>query len=564
MTQKVGGNTRGLSPSLLRMVHKISTRRCEASEIVPLDLAREIHQVAQTISRRIGVLISREGRIEEVFIGSRDILYLPDLGRYRLGTGRLRRLRLIFSDLSSAPEPQIPADIMTDLEKLRLDMVVGVKVSRGKTGMSYAHLVPNHPEDNGLVPGTRKEMVDDIGRFELDFQEFMDGLETELSGQEASSPIPAGQMGAVLISVSDRPADEVRSSLDELEELARTAGVYVMERIVQRKRPDPKSVLGKGKLEEVVLRCLRLGAEMIIFDTELKPGQWRVITNSTELKVLDRSMLILDIFAQRAQSSEGRLQVELAQLKYNMPRLVEKDAGLSRLSGGIGGRGPGETKLELGRRALRDRIADLEGRIRDVSKHRTVRRSRRVQNELPLVVIVGYTNVGKSTLFNVLTGSSVIAENKLFATLDPYQRRVVLPDQETGENFEFVLSDTVGFIRDLPDELMTAFRATLEELIDAALLVHVIDATDPYALERKENVEKIIDELELGEFQHLVVINKVDAAQPDDVEAMVNATGGIPVSAEKRENLDALLQEIKRLLVMTPLQRSSEESELRY
>jgi GTP-binding protein HflX len=289
---------------------------------------------------------------------------------------------------------------------------------------------------------------------------------------------------------------------------------------------------------------------MLIFDTELKPSQWRSIVNSTELKVIDRSMLILDIFAQRAQSADGRLQVELAQLKYNLPRLVEKDAGLSRLSGGIGGRGPGETKLEIGRRRIRERIADLERRLEKVRESRDFRRGRRRENQLQLVSVVGYTNVGKSTLFNLLTGSQVLAENKLFATLDPSQRRLFIPPSGNGAvelgqpGRTVIISDTVGFIRKLPVELETAFRATLEELYDAALLVHVVDASDLDAVEKYQAVRKIINQMSLADAPELVVVNKIDAVESAVVEALARELKGIPVSAAKKIGIGALLAEI--------------------
>jgi GTP-binding protein HflX len=292
---------------------------------------------------------------------------------------------------------------------------------------------------------------------------------------------------------------------------------------------------------------------MLIFDAELKPSQWRSITNSTELKVLDRSMLILDIFAQRAQSSEGRLQVELAQLKYNLPRLVDQDSGLSRLSGGIGGRGPGETKLEIGRRRIREKISDLERRIEKVRSARDFRRTRRRENQLQLVSVVGYTNVGKSTLFNLMTGSTVTVENKLFATLDPSQRRLYLPPtvalEDGGVGRTVILSDTVGFIRKLPKELETAFQATLEELYEAALLVHVVDASDTDAVGKYNAVRKILVQMELGDAPELVVLNKIDAANPETVRALQAELVGVPVSAAKRIGIGALLKEIDLRLV---------------
>jgi GTPase len=331
--------------------------------------------------------------------------------------------------------------------------------------------------------------------------------------------------------------------MSELEELCRTAGVQVLDRFIQGRTPDPKTVLGKGKLEEVVLRCLRLGADMLIFDVELKPGQWRIITNSTELKVLDRSMVILDIFAQRARSADGRLQVELAQLKYNLPRLVEKDTGLSRLTGGIGGRGPGETKLEVGRRRIRDRISQLERQIDKLAAQRLLRRKQRMERALPLVSILGYTNVGKSTLFNALTHSDVLVEDKLFATLDPASRRFVVPpphDNGLTDNLVVVLSDTVGFIRDLPAELRTAFRATLEELGEALLLVHVLDASDQQLSERRRAVENVLQEMGLAEVPCLRVLNKIDCVPSAQVEQLVREHSAVAVSATKKIGFDEL------------------------
>ncbi|MBX7138823.1 MAG: GTPase HflX [Oligoflexia bacterium] len=539
----MNGQLKGLKSSELKRLEKLFNRRFDREELVPPELGREIFSIGDDLGRRVGVLVSREGRVEEVVVGTREILYLPDLGRYRLGRGRLRRLKLIFSDLSkNHDQVHIPADHYADLEKLRLDMVIGVRTRNRLTSMAYAYL---RPLGNAEGEATHTEQVRDLGGFELDYATFMEELEDELS-QTQGAAVATQHDGTVLVGVYDKRFPGFESSMAELKELARTAGVKVIDTVIQRRDLDPRTLLGKGKLEEVVLRCLRLGAEILIFDCELKPGQWRQITNQTELKVLDRSMLILDIFAQRAKSSEGRLQVELAQLKYNLPRLVEQDTGLSRLTGGIGGRGPGETKLEIGRRRIRDRIIDLERRIEELSQQRHLRRTRQRESRIPSVAVLGYTNVGKSTLFNALSKSQVLAEDKLFATLDPAQRRVVIPAKITGSGADlpFVISDTVGFIRDLPVELKTAFRATLEELNQADLLVHVLDASDPELMERKAAVDAVLGELQLGDIPQILVVNKIDLILPERAADLSAALEAVPVSAQKREGLERLLAAI--------------------
>jgi GTP-binding protein HflX len=273
--------------------------------------------------------------------------------------------------------------------------------------------------------------------------------------------------------------------------------------------------MGRGKLDELLIRALQLGADMLIFDQELSPAQVRSLSEATDLKVVDRAQLILDIFAQRAQSREGKIQVELAQLKYLLPRLISgQDSAFSRLAGGIGGRGPGETKLETDRRRVRDRINRLEQEI-EIQKHRRQeRRKERTKNRLPIISIVGYTNAGKSTLLNTLTASDVRAEQRMFATLDPTSRRLRLPRER-----EVIINDTVGFIRDLPPDLLSAFRATLEEISESSLLIHLVDISNRRFEQQVESVERILAELKLGEIPMIIALNKADLVDPESQEA---------------------------------------------
>jgi GTP-binding protein HflX len=315
----------------------------------------------------------------------------------------------------------------------------------------------------------------------------------------------------------------------------------------RRQRVDPNTIVGRGKLIEIITHSIKDDADVLVFDHDLTPKQARAIAAFTDMRVIDRTQLILDIFAQRARTSEGQLQVELAQLRYMMPRLVERDDALSRLTGGIGGRGPGETKLEIGRRRVRERIARLEGRIDKLAMQRRQRRKRRQVSGTPLVAIVGYTNAGKSTLLNTLTGADVAAEDRLFATLDPTTRRLRLPSGRA-----VVVADTVGFIRRLPGALVRAFRATLEEISDAAAIIHLLDACDPEAETHLGAVEGILGEMLLGSIPRLCAVNKSDAADPDATERLVRLTGGVPLSARRQEGIASLLERLDTLLDRSP------------
>ncbi|MCA9615022.1 MAG: GTPase HflX, partial [Myxococcales bacterium] len=370
-------------------------------------------------------------------------------------------------------------------------------------------------------------------------------LEEELARVAAARPVVAKDGRAILVHVCDkRRASEADESLRELRELARTAGVEVADAIVQvRDKVDPKYVLGRGKLEDVVIRAMQLDAEVLVFDRDLSPAQAAAIAKMTDLKVIDRTQLILDIFAQRAQSRDGKLQVELAQMKYLLPRLGAKDDALSRLTGGIGGRGPGETMLEIGRRRARERITRLSHALRQLEKQRKQRRRRRGRHDVAVIAIVGYTNAGKSTLLNTLTDAGVLAENKLFATLDTRSRRMSL-----NSGREIVLTDTVGFIRDLPKDLFAAFRATFEEAQDADVILQVLDASDPSYPEHHATTESLLSELGLERIPRLVVCNKADRLDPRRAAMIAHEHDGVAVSARDRRTLEPVLRRLERML----------------
>jgi len=352
----------------------------------------------------------------------------------------------------------------------------------------------------------------------------------------------------MLVHVTTGAVSEAEDSMAELRELALSAGVQVVDEIIQR-RPaiDPRTVMGKGKLDELLISAMQIGADAVIFDRELQPAQVRSISEATDLKVVDRSQLILDIFAQRAQSREGKIQVELAQLKYILPRLVVgQDSAFSRLAGGIGGRGPGETKLETDRRRVRDRIHRLEKELASQRGHREQRRKERLRHEIPIVSIVGYTNAGKSTLLNVLTASHVVAEKRMFATLDPTTRRLRLPRER-----EVIINDTVGFIRDLPPDLLAAFRSTIEEIADSTLLIHLVDASNPRWEQQIASVERTLSELDFTQIPRLLVFNKAELVDLQTLAAMerevATRSGADPlrISARNPSTLGPLLNKIE-------------------
>jgi len=538
--QEVHGNTLGLKQAQLHALRRTYRRRVDADQVISPELARHLTELSRETNRQVGVLLDRKGGVEAVIVGDARKLTLPDVGRARAGSHRLRGLRLVHTHLDGEP---LTRDDHTDLALLRLDLVAALEVQEdGLPGKVHlAHLLPENPQ-GALWKDELRPSVHD-----LDYDALAGALALEEEFARAQTARrTGGRERAILVGVGGRGRGraEAEASLVELRELARTAGVQVLDAVLQlRREVDPRTLIGRGKLEDILLRSMQLMSDLIIFDADLSPSQAIHIAEATNLKILDRTQLILDIFAQRAQSADGKLQVELAQLKYLYPRLVGRDDSLSRLAGGIGGRGPGETKLEIDRRRVRDRITALERRIQDLSGSRAVRRKQRNENGLPVLSIVGYTNAGKSTLLNALTGSSVLAEDVLFATLDPTSRRLRFPRDR-----EVIVTDTVGFIRDLPEDLVNAFRATLEELNDADLLLHVVDAADPRLDAQVEAVETILGGLSLLEKPRILVFNKVDRLAPGQGEELAHLRDGVAVSASERTGFEELLRRCARVL----------------
>jgi GTP-binding protein HflX len=504
--------------------------------------------LSRDIRRQVGILANRFGEVEYVIIGDERSLFIPDLPDYPLGKKRLRGLRLIHTHLKGEP---LSDDDLTDLAMLRFDLIAALllRLDDPHPAIQIASLIPS------TIAGSpyRLEPPQPISRLQMDFAAFVTELENSLEkALKGGEEVRGGEERGILISVTKQAREEAEDSLDELKELARTAGVEVLDTVIQRPRQfNARYLMGEGKIREVVIRALQLGATLLIFDQELTPTQVRSISAMTELKVIDRSQLILDIFARRARSQDGKVQVELAQLKYLLPRLSGRGVQMSRLMGGIGGRGPGETKLEIDRRRIRDRIAKLEKELGELSSGRYQRRQKRVRAGLPIVSIVGYTNAGKSTLLNTLTRSAVFTENLLFATLDTSTRRLRFPRER-----EVIVTDTVGFIRSLPESLMGAFKATLEELQDADLLLHLVDCAGPRFEEQITQVEQILGELGLAEKPRLLVFNKADRL-PEmkgrnpllfmKVRQLARRFGAISVSALDEKSLDPLLAEMERL-----------------
>ncbi|HEV2667587.1 MAG TPA: GTPase HflX, partial [Blastocatellia bacterium] len=534
----------------LRRLEKMYQRRIPPPQIVTPEFARQLTEISHEIGRQVGVLVDRKGHVTDVVVGDATRIVLPAQDRSRLGHSRFNGLRCLHTHIRG--EKGLTHDDLTDLALLRLDLMAAIDVdpNTGLPGVvRAAHLLPAkahrlNGDENGEAEAFRFLDPQLPGRLDIDFIELITSIEEEMARNRGARRASDNRDRAILVGVTTGTMAEARDSMDELRELAISGGLVTLDEIIQR-RPtlDPKTLAGRGKLDDIIIRSLQLGADMIVFDRELSPAQVRAINEATDLKILDRSQLILDIFAQRAQTAEGRIQVELAQLKYLLPRLSGSGAEMSRLMGGIGGRGPGETKLEVDRRRVRERIALLEDKLEHVRESRRQRRVQRVRRDMPVVSIVGYTNAGKSTLLNALTNSQVVVEQRMFATLDPTSRRLRLPRDQ-----EIIINDTVGFIRDLPKDLLAAFKATLEEMEESDLLIHLVDTSSPQLENQIASVNRILGELQLDAIPRLLVFNKMDLVEPEELENRQRLYNAIPISAIDRSTLGALVNEISQRL----------------
>ena len=523
MKYQINGNTDGVRDAMLARLNALYSLELEEGSFLPRELMKLLAECSCDLNREIAVYITRDGEIVNVVIGTDCDVELTDF-RLRRNTKRLSRVRCVHTHPDG--DGHLSDVDLSALKIFRYDAMtaIGVK-NREPTFVQTAFLGENAEE---IVSLTQRW-------YKLPETEWLDQIEESdrLVGREDAEEVRNGREKAVLMGI------ESRESLEELGRLAETAGAEVVGTFLQKRdKPDSALFIGKGRAEELARECQALEADLCIFDEELTGIQARNLEEVLRVKVIDRTTLILDIFAQRASSAEGKLQVELAQLQYRSARLIGQGLILSRLAGGIGTRGPGESQLEMSRRRIRERMTDLRRRLEELEKQRSVRRKSRERNETPVVALVGYTNSGKSTLLNTLTGAGVYAEDQLFATLDAVSRRM-----ETPEHTEYLLTDTVGFIRKLPHALVSAFRSTLEEAVLADVLVIVSDGASRDMIQQHDTVEEVLAELGATEQKRIEAVNKCDIADP-----MPTFPGAVLISARTGEGLAELKQRIAEAL----------------
>ena len=526
MKTQVNGNTEGVKDAMLARLDSLYGYELEDGAYLPRELMKLLAECSCAMNREIAIYLTRDGEIVNVAIGTDCDVELTDY-RLRRNAERLSRIRCVHTHPDG--DGRLSDVDLSALKIFRYDAMTAVGVKGGEpTFVQTAFL----GENDSIL------MDEPVRWYKVPDAEWMNRIELsdEVVGRESVQTVADDRERAVLMGI------ESRESLEELRRLAETAGATVVGSFLQKRdKPDNALFIGKGRAEELARDCQALEADVCIFDEELTGVQARNLEEVLRIKVIDRTMLILDIFAQRATSAEGKLQVELAQLQYRSARLIGQGTVLSRLAGGIGTRGPGESKLEMSRRRIRERMTELRRRLDELERQRAIRRQRRERNEIPVVALVGYTNAGKSTLLNALTGADVYAEDQLFATLDAVSRRM-----ETAEKTPYLLTDTVGFIRKLPHTLVDAFRSTLEEAALADVLVIVSDGSSPEMGQQHDTVEQVLEELGATEQKRIEVINRCDIADPPP-----SFPGAILISAKTGQGLDDLKDAIAEAIQET-------------
>lgn len=523
---EVHGNLDGIKNATLAEIKALYDEPIDPDSFIPYPLMQKLCGYSCALNRELALYISRYGDVADVIVGRSDRIDLPDL-RLRRSAARLSMVRCIHTHPKSSGELS-DVDISA-LLSIKMDAMcaVGVSQSGNPTTVQCAFINPDTPDKAQLTEIISAKALPDaawlkhIEEIDLRYRAEVPAVEQDTER-------------AFLVGIDNE------ESLDELSMLAETAGAQTIGRVLQkREKPDSLYCIGKGKADDLSLDVQSAQANLVIFDEELTGVMQRNLEELLQVKVIDRTALILDIFAMRAKTSEGKLQVEMAQLKYRSQRLLGQGLVLSRLAGGIGTRGPGESKLEVNRRRIRERLTDLERQLKTLEGQRSLRRQRREKNRIPIIALVGYTNAGKSTLFNQMTGADVYVKDALFATLDNVSRPITLP-----HGGQALLIDTVGFIHKLPHDLVQAFRATLEEAALADVIVVVSDGSSPYLLKHLQTVEEVLGNLGATEAPRIHVLNKCDLVQ--------NSQGlmpdSLPICALQGDGITDLLARIEKLL----------------
>ncbi|WP_445638553.1 GTPase HflX [Nostoc sp. DSM 114161] len=573
--ETIFGNLQGLKTSQLKQLQRLYHQRIPGDRITTPEFSQRLAAISTEINHPVCIYLNRRGQVIRVGVGTPRQTQIPPLELPRYGAERLSGVRCIATHLKSEPpnEAALTAMALQRLDALVVLNITGTGFTRrggGATGyVKEAYLAHLTPQDSRTLITTPAGLKVDEKQVQspswnisppLDLEDLaqqdlidlVENLEAEFQREFIAQEVDADRDRVLIVGLmtDEMTPQQFQDTLAELARLVDTAGGEVLQTIQQkRSRIHPQTVVGEGKVQEIALTAQTLGVNLVVFDRDLSPSQVRNLEAQIGVRVVDRTEVILDIFAQRAQSRAGKLQVELAQLEYMQPRLTGRGRAMSRLGGGIGTRGPGETKLETERRAIGQRISRLQKEVNQLQAHRSRLRQRRQHREVPSVALVGYTNAGKSTLLNALTNAEVYTADQLFATLDPTTRRLVIPHGETDEPQEILITDTVGFIHELPPSLMDAFRATLEEVTEADALLHLVDLSHPAWLRHIRSVREILAQMPVTPGPALVVFNKIDLANSETLAlAREEFPLAVFISASQRLGLETLRQRLGQLI----------------